>query len=136
MPGEAVATLRRIYAAYEHGDFSLGPEICARDVVFIPASPGDHAVRGLENVPAYMREFLGQWDGFRVVAEEFDELPSSGDGEELVVVREHQYGSGAGSGIPVDQTFYAAWRFRDGLVRTVAWRTGRDAAVRAVQLAE
>jgi ketosteroid isomerase-like protein len=129
-----VERLRRLYAEWERGDFSGGRELFAPDVVFAPGSPGDEPIRGLDNVAAHMREFLTQWRGFRVVARDFSEVRRSEGGDEVVLVTERQYGTGTSSGVPTEQTFYAAWTFRNGLVTSVLWKPDREAALEAAGL--
>ena len=136
MSEENVESLRRLYADWERGDFRAGRDMFASDLFFDPGSPGDKPVQGLGRVAAHMREFLSQWESFRVVAQEFSEAGPTEAGEEVVLVIERQYGTGRGGRVPVDQTFYAAWTFREGLVVSVRWKTDRKAALEAAGLSE
>jgi ketosteroid isomerase-like protein len=136
MSEENIERLRRLYADWELGDFGGGRELFASDVVFAPGSPGDKPLHGIDNVVAHLREFLDQWRGFRVAPQDFSEVGRTGAGDQVVLVTERQSGIGSGSGVPAEQTFYAAWTFRDGLVVSVLWKPDREEALKAAGLSE
>jgi ketosteroid isomerase-like protein len=136
MSDENVESLRRLYADWERGDFRPGRDMFASDVLFDPGSPGDQPIQGLDRVAAHMRDFLSQWESFRVVPQEFSEAGRTEAGDKVVLVTERQYGTGRGSRVPIDQTFYAAWTFREGIVVSVRWKTDRKTALEAAGLRE
>lgn len=134
MSEENVARLRRVYADWEIGDFRGGRQLFAPDVFFAPGSPGDEPLHGVDNVVAHFRGFLEQWRDFRVVPQDFTAVGRTAAGDNVVLVTEQQSGTGSGSGVPIEQTFYAAWTFRDGLVVSVLWKTNREEALEAAGL--
>lgn len=136
MSDENVERLRRVYADWEKGDFSSSRELFAPDVLFAPGSPGDEPLRGVDKVAAHLREFLKQWSDFRIVPSDFSVLGRTPEGDEVVLVSERQSATGSGSGVPVEQDFYAAWTFRDGLVVSVLWKPDRKEALEAAGLSE
>jgi ketosteroid isomerase-like protein len=134
MSDENVESLRRLYADWERGDFGAGWDLFASDVFFDPGSPGDKPVLGLERVVAHFRDFLSQCESFRVVPQDFSAAGRTDAGDEVVLVTERQYGTGSVSRVPIDQTFYAAWTFRAGIVVAVSWKTQRKTALEAAGL--
>ena len=121
MSEENVALLREHYRDWASGELAAGGEIYAPDVRFEPIADG-HEVLDREGFVRFMHEFLAQWDDFRMEAVDFEDL---GD---TVLVTERQSGTGKRSGIPMEQTDYAIWRFRDGLVTGVRWEIELEAA--------
>jgi ketosteroid isomerase-like protein len=55
---------------------------------------------------------------------------------DTVLVSERQRGTGKRSGLEMEQTNYAIWKFRDGLVTHVRWEIEREAAERAAGIAD
>ena len=130
MSQENIDRLRSIYSEWEKGNFRAGAEVLAPDIVFEPMVDGHDAYLGPAAVEEQMREFLAQWDDFRVEAEEFT---ARGD---TVLVTEHQSGKGKRSGVKAETTFFAIWTFRDGLVVRVQWQSDRAKALEAAGLRE
>jgi ketosteroid isomerase-like protein len=93
-------------------------------------APGERPAVGTEAIEALMREFLAQWNEYRVEAHAFDDF------DDAVLVTERQHGLGRGSGVETEQTFYCVWRFRDGSVIGVRWDTSRKDALQAAGLSE
>jgi ketosteroid isomerase-like protein len=52
------------------------------------------------------------------------------------MVTEHQHGTGRGSGVAVDATFYAVWTFREERVTSARWYTDQAKALEAAGLSE
>jgi ketosteroid isomerase-like protein len=127
MSEENVAQLRGVYADWAQGNLKPGGEIYAPDVTFQPLIEGRQTL-DREGFERFMREFLAQWDGFEMEAEELLDL---GD---TILVTERQRATGKSSGIEIDQTFYVVWRFRDGLVTAVRWEADLAAAREAAGL--
>ena len=136
MSQENVERLRALYTKWETGDFRDSEKLFAPGVAFDPGSPGDKPMHGIDEVQSHFREFLRQWDGFRIVAEDLSTIGSTEEGDEMVLVVERQYGTGTTSGVPIDQTFYSVWTFHGGLVVSALWKTDREAALRAAGLAQ
>jgi ketosteroid isomerase-like protein len=110
--------IEAVYREWATGNLRAGQELFAAEISFEPAADG-RATFGRDEIAGYMREFLEQWDVFRVEAEEIEER-----GEEIVVT-EHQRGTGRTSGIEIDQTDYAIWTFRGAEVIRVRWTLER-----------
>jgi ketosteroid isomerase-like protein len=110
--------IEAVYGEWAKGNFRAGGELFSPDVSFEAMSDGRGAI-GRDAIADYMREFLAQWDDFRVEAEQIAERGDS------IVVTERQSGTGKVSGIALDHTDYAVWTFRDGLVVRVRWTLER-----------
>jgi ketosteroid isomerase-like protein len=131
MSEENVERLRALYADWAKGDFPGRQDIYAPDLTFEPGSPDQiGSVLTGDAIESHLRDFLGQWERFRI---ELQELTEFGD---TILVTERQYGTGKASGVSTEQTFYAVWTFRDGLVTRVRWDTDRDEALKAAGLQE
>jgi Ketosteroid isomerase-related protein len=129
MSQENVERLRAVYAEWAKGNFRAGGELFAPDVTFEPMSDGREALGG-DAIERYMREFLAQWNEFRVDTEEFVEVGQT------ILVTERQHARGKSSGVEIEMTAYCAWTFRDGLVVRVRWETDRARALEAAGLRE
>lgn len=125
-----VERLRDVYSAWAQGNFAVGGDLFASDVVFEPLPDGGSRYVGREELGAYMREFLAQWNEYRVEVTEMIE------GDDVVVATEEQYGTGKSSGVETEMTFYAVWSFRDGLVVRARWESDRTRALQAAGLRE
>jgi ketosteroid isomerase-like protein len=124
MAEENVERLKAAYAEWAKGSMRAGTELFAPDISFEPMAEGYETLRRGDIEP-YMREFLEQWDEFRIEAVNFEQIG------ETVLVTERQLGTGKRSGVETEQIDYAAWTFGDGLVRRVRWRLDRADALDA-----
>jgi ketosteroid isomerase-like protein len=92
--------VRSIFAAWERGDFSsvewAHPEI---EYVRISEGPDPGVWTGLAGMGEGWGEWLGAWEAFRAVADEYRELDN-----ERVLVLVHAEGRGKTSGLEVDET--------------------------------
>jgi ketosteroid isomerase-like protein len=129
MSEENVAVLRAVYAAWTKGNLEPGGQLYAPDATFAPIADGRDSF-DRQGFRRFMREFLEQWDDFRVEGVEFLDL---GD---KVLVTERQRATGKRSGIEMEQTDYAVWTFRDGLVTAVCWEIDPALAKEAAELSE
>ena len=127
MSQENVERLRAMYAGFARGDMRGRPELFSPEFVFEPMSDGRQSYVGMEAFADQMREFLAQWDDFRMEGLEFEDL---GD---AVLVTERQSGTGKASGIEIDMTFFAVWTFRDGVIVRGRWDPDRESALQAHQ---
>jgi ketosteroid isomerase-like protein len=127
MSEENVERLRALYREWSQGHLRPGPEIYASDAMFEPIAEGREAYDA-EGFQRFMREFLEQWEDFRV---EIRDIQDFGD---RVLVTEHQHATGKRSGIPMEMTNYAIWSFRDGLITGARWELDLDEANRAAGL--
>jgi ketosteroid isomerase-like protein len=123
MSQENLEAVRRAYDALARGDLAGGGALFAEDVVFEPMSDGRQAYVGREAVAQQMREFLSQWDDFRIEALAFRVVGDS------VVVTERQRGKGRASGAEIESTFYAVWVLNRGAVVRVRWETVEENAL-------
>ena len=122
MSRENLEALRAVYEELAKGNMQAGSELFAPDVSYEPIADGP-AFLSRDQAEKFMREFLEQWDDFRIEAKAFEEF---GD---TILVTEHQSGTGRTSRIDIDMTNYAAWTFRDGEVIRARWRMDRDDAL-------
>ena len=99
MAREGLELVRKIYAAWERGDYSAREWADPEIELLTPGGldPGPHI--GIEAMARSWRGWLSAWEDFQTEAEEFIELP---DGRVAVLTRFH--GRGKGSGLAVDAT--------------------------------
>jgi ketosteroid isomerase-like protein len=129
MAEEDLERLKAVYAELAKGNLRAGFELFAPDISYEPIADGRESL-SREGGRRFMREFVAQWDDFRVEAKAYEQL---GD---TILVAERQSGTGKASGIKIDMTAYAAWTFRDGLVTRVRWSLDRDDAVQPAEPGE
>jgi ketosteroid isomerase-like protein len=130
MSRENLEALHGVYAELAKGNLSAGGELFAPDISYEPISLVGREVVGHDDAEDVMREFVAQWEDFRIEAQEFEDL---GD---TILVTEHQRGTGRASGIDIDQINYSAWTYSDGLVTRVRWRMNREDALPAPESGE
>lgn len=104
MSAENVAYLNGIYERWGRGDFRT-PVSDGFTIEMGPDFPdaGEHV--GVEGVAAYTRGLLEPWERLTIEAEEMFE------GEDEVLVRVLQVGTGKSSGIPVQLRYFQLWIF-------------------------
>src|SRR5262245_2855275 len=132
MSQDNVEIVRKIYPAWERGDFSsvewADPEIEFR----IQSGADETAGRGVEAMGRAWREWLSAWADFRSVANEFIDI-----GDQVLVLAEFR-GRGKTSGLSVEAMHEGAALFtvRDGKVVALTPYTDRDEALEAAGLSE
>jgi ketosteroid isomerase-like protein len=105
---EIIAGLRRIYEAFNRGDFDAAAEIAHPDIEFVRPG-GQSSVRGVAALRAWMEP--DAFDEQRVEPLDFRIRGNK------VLVRQHAQARGAGSGIELDIGSWAVWTLDDeGLV--------------------
>jgi ketosteroid isomerase-like protein len=105
---EIIAGLRRIYEAFNRGDFDAAAEIAQPDIEFVRPG-GQSSVRGVAALRAWMEP-----DAFEEQRVEPLDFRVRGN---KVLVRQHARARGAGSGIELDIGSWAVWTLDDeGLV--------------------
>lgn len=104
MSSQNLEVLEGIYGRWEHGDFRT-PVAAEFVLVMDPEFPesGEHV--GPDGVSAYMKRFLSSWEKITIKAEEMI------DGEDKMLVKVHQVGTGLSSGIAVDLHYFQLWTF-------------------------
>ena len=95
MSQENVETVRRIYAAYQAGDFEEAFDLMDPAVVFDgTVRPEGKIYHGHAGLAEALRSWTGTWAAFRMEVEEVI------DAGERIVAFETQSGRGKGSGMP------------------------------------
>ena len=112
MSQDNVETLRRIYASWEAGDFTVGLSTFERNVTLVidRATLDGGVFVGADGVRRYMTSFLQAWESLTISAESFKDV---GD---TVLVEVKQTGIGQDSRVPVDHKYFQLWTFRGGKV--------------------
>jgi ketosteroid isomerase-like protein len=124
---ENLALLRTLYEGMARGDLR-GPEgLISPDFVFEPIWDGRVRYTGADAFRAQMREFLAQWEDFRIEAKEFE------DRGDVVLVTERQNAVGKRSGVEIEKAFVSVWRFRDGVAVSGRWYDDRAEALAAIE---
>jgi ketosteroid isomerase-like protein len=101
---EIVASLRRIYEAFNRGDFDAAIAVAHPEIEYVPPG-GQSSLRGAEAVRAWMEP--DAFEDNQVEPLEF----SIHDNK--VLVRQHATARGAGSGIELDMEIWAVWTLND-----------------------
>jgi ketosteroid isomerase-like protein len=101
---EIVASLRRIYEAFNRGDFDTAIAMAHPEIEYVPPG-GQSSLRGAEAVRAWMEP--DAFEDNQVEPLEF----SIHDNK--VLVRQHATARGAGSGIELDMEIWAVWTLND-----------------------
>ncbi len=86
--------------------------------------------QGHDAVRASLARWKGEWDDYRLMAEEFVDRGDS------VVVTVRLGGRGRGSGIEIDALFYDVYTLRDGKIVRMDQFNDRSQALAAVGLAD
>jgi ketosteroid isomerase-like protein len=132
MRHEGIERLRPVYAEWARGNFGVGGELFADDMVFRAFDTfedEDLTVRGPEGVRGFMRQFLQQWDDLRIEARSF-----TAHGDKVLVGCEAS-GIGKRSGARVGMEIFAVWTFDGERVFEVRWLRDRGTAREAADLA-
>jgi ketosteroid isomerase-like protein len=134
MSEENVEVVRRIYSAWERGNFAEVGKLFDPEIVFesvMPDSIERIVAHGPEGIGAFMREFLAQWRDYRLVGEDFRQV-----GTQTVLVEGHQSGIGRQSGVAVESPTFSVWTFRNGRVVRLIIEFDRSKALEAAGLSE
>jgi ketosteroid isomerase-like protein len=125
--------VRSIYAAHEHGDFSSAEWADPEIEYLIVGGPAPGHWRGLAGMAEGWRDYLGAWEEYGAVVEEYLEL----DGERILVLTQAS-GRGKMSGLDIGQLRTkgaALFQIRDGKVTRHAVYWDRDRAFADLGLA-
>jgi ketosteroid isomerase-like protein len=101
---EIVASLRRLYEAFNRGDFDAAMAGAHPEIEYVPPG-GQSSLKGAEAVRAWMEP-----DAFE--DNQVEPLEFSVQGNK-VLVRQHATARGAGSGIELDMEIWAVWTLND-----------------------
>jgi ketosteroid isomerase-like protein len=134
MSQENVEVVKGIYAEWEKGNFQAALPVLDREIRFEVWMPDSNEIvvrHGFEDLDDFMRDWFGQWEGYRVIGDEFRSI-----GTDRVFVGGHQAGTGRRSGVEVDSPGFAVWTFRAGKVVRLLVHYDRDSALEAAGLSE
>jgi len=129
MSDDIVEIVRGIYAHWARGEMWAGADAFDRDVVFesfMPDSSERVVCRGLDEVAAFLREFLAQWRKYRLIGEEFERI-----GSDKVLVRGRQTATGRQSGVDVESPMFTLWTFASAKVVGLVLEPQLDAILEA-----
>jgi limonene-1,2-epoxide hydrolase len=101
---EIVVGLRRIYEAFNRGDFDAAIALMHPEMEYVPPG-GQSSLRGAEAVRAWMEP--DAFEENQVEPLEFSIHDSK------VLVRQHAKARGAGSGIELDMEIWGVWTLND-----------------------
>jgi ketosteroid isomerase-like protein len=127
-----VAAAKRIYEARNRGDLDGVLAECDPDVEWRPhlANLSGKAIRGHDEVRAYLESLREDWESFRHEPERFM------DAGEKVVVLTHAYARGRGSGVRVDAPVAHVLTFEGGRCSEFVSYYDREKALRVAGLSE
>lgn len=130
MSPDHVEIVRGIFQAWGRGDFRYGAEYFDEQLAYVVSAdfPESGSFLGLEQVAAFMRRFLEQWERVAVDAEE---LRAVGD---TVLVRVVQRSKGRASGLEGDNRFFILFTFRGRRIVRMESILREDEALQAVGL--
>ena len=126
--------VRGILASWADGDFRTGaahfdPEIAFQ--TFMPDADQAVTAHGLGELEAFTRDWLAQWQRYRIVGDEFRAL-----GSDKVFVSVTQVAAGEQSGVEVESPGFTVWSFRGGRVVKLSLHYDKTEALEAAGLSE
>jgi ketosteroid isomerase-like protein len=133
MSQENVDLVRSIYAAWERGDWSSA-DWAHTDIELVMADgPSPGSWRGLAGMAEGWRDFLSNFEGYRIEAEEYRELD-----DQRILVPSHRRGRGKASGLDLGEMRSGAVLFhvRDGKITKLVGYFDRDRALADLGLSE
>jgi ketosteroid isomerase-like protein len=125
-----VDIVRSFHEAFGGGDRAEWREHFDPDIAWditTSAMPDAKVYRGHEGVEEFFRDWLGTWDDYH---QDTLEVIDAGD---AVVAVFRQSGRGRGSGVQVDQQFFARYDLVDGKVVRMRLFDSREEALEAAQ---
>jgi ketosteroid isomerase-like protein len=134
MSQENVEIVRETYAEWQRGNMKAGVERFDPEIVFesfMPDARERIVANGPAEVEAFMREFLRDWRGYRLIGDEYRRVSAT-----RVLVRGRQAAVGRESGATVEDTMYSVWTFRDHQVVHLIFDRNRQRALEAAGLSE
>ena len=133
MSQEAVEVVAEILDAWSEGDFGspvrhFSPRVEFRS--FMPDT-GEVVCHGFDEVTSFMRDWLAQWERYRVAPEAIQPM-----GRDTVFAAVRQDAVGKHSGAAVGSPGFSVWKVRSGKVEVLSLHYDRDAALEAAGLSE
>lgn len=131
MSEENVEVVRRIYDAYEAGDFETAFDLIDPAVEFDgTVRPEGGMYYGHDGLAEALRTWTGTWESWRL---DVDEIINA---DPHVVAFERQSGRGKGSGLRWAEETATLFTLRGGKVVRMVWFADRHAALEAAGLSE
>ena len=134
MSQENLEILRSIYAEWEQGRLGAGRAMYDPDITvetFMPDAGEAVTLQGLNEFEGFVRDWLTQWQEYRVTGEDFQEVEA-----DKVLVSGRQIATGHRSGVGVESPAFAVWTFRQGKVVKLSLHYDREDALEAAGLSE
>ena len=122
MSHENVETVRAALEAFRRGDVEEALQRVHPEMVSTRVDPDGAVFHGRDGLMALMADWTEGFDEWSYRAEEFF------DAGDRVVVRLHQWGRGAGSGVPVAGDYWLTYLVEDGMVTRFSIFTDREQA--------
>ena len=125
MSQENVEIVRRMYDAWEQGDFEAALSYFDPDVEWSepPDNPGARTWHGHDGVRGALTTWMGAWDDFRYECRELIDC-----GDDRVLLAAWQTGRGKGSGVQTSEENFSVYDVREGkIVRQRMFRHRTDA---------
>jgi ketosteroid isomerase-like protein/catechol 2,3-dioxygenase-like lactoylglutathione lyase family enzyme len=129
-----VEIVRQIYDSWSRGEMRAGvdqfdPEI--RFESFMPDSTRRIVCQSVGEIEKFMREFLAEWKGYRILGDEFRAV-----GGDKVFVIGRQAGTGRRSGVAVEGPVHSVWTFRNAKVVRLVFEPELVQALEAAGLSD
>jgi ketosteroid isomerase-like protein len=120
--------VRSIFADWERADYFSRADWVDPEIEFVlVGGPDPQSLKGATEAAEGWREFLSQWQGYRIKAEEYSQL----DGERVLVLF-HVFGRGRTSGLELGQFQQrpaSVFHVREGKVARLVTYLDRDRAL-------
>lgn len=121
--------LRAIFHDWDRGRLGTGTERFAPDIRFSAMQPeGQVRATGPAEIQRFMRNFLAEWDLYRIELHELEELPG-----ERFIASATQHGTGKGSGLETTMPAFIAIAFREEQIVQLEFLPGRQDARSALR---
>ncbi|MGZ8665882.1 MAG: nuclear transport factor 2 family protein [Solirubrobacterales bacterium] len=133
MSQENVEVVRKVYAEWARGNVSAGVEMFHPEIAFetyMPDAREEVIACGPDEIETHMREFLSQWDNWRLIGDDFRDA-----GDRVFVAGRHK-ARGRQSGVEVEEPIFSVWTFRAEKVVGLQFLNSRANALEAAGLSE
>ena len=123
--------LRAVFRDWEQGRFGTRPELFAAEIQWSGMQPeGQVRATGPDGIARFMRQFLAQWELYRVELHELEELSGG-----RFIARATQHATGKGSGLETTMPAFIAVAFHDEQIVQLEFLPGREEALTALESA-
>ena len=128
MSRENVELARRSLEAFVRGDVDGALEAAHPELVATRVHPDGAVFHGPDGLLRMVADWVEGFSEWSFTADEYI------DAGERVVVRQHQRGLGAGSGVPVEDDYWLVYTFADGQIVLFEVFADREQALRSAGL--